>query len=938
MKLVDRLRNTSKRTWLVLASILLFSLIITWGNTHRSTHSTESLAALFVFEIRPLLETKCLACHGKNPDEIEGGLDLTSRQGMLRGGLSGKPAVSPGSVEESQLVMAIKRLDPETAMPPKSKERLTVEEISYFENWIRGGAPWPTEEENEQISKDPRWKGKGRISFSIEGALSQAWADRQYRLEALWAYQPLENIEIPAGHHPIDFLIDQQLEKASLSKAQRASPDQLVRRAFLDLTGLPPDYAQVKDFSQNPDSNKFSSLIESLLSRPNYGEQMAQLWLDVVRYADSDGFSNDYIRPNAWRYRDYVIRSFNTDKPYDQFVIEQIAGDELDPENPEMQIATGFLRMGPWEHTFMSVAKETRQLFLDDVVNSVGETFLSTPLMCAKCHDHKFDPISSLDYYRIQACFATTQFADRPTPFLSTENRQLMEHEKKRIQWWIDQTRYEQQLIEAKEESAVKSWLTQRGKPYLSKRDRRKLPEAEKPPRYLGLNNTDLGYRKVLQKRMQTLNSELRKFEPLAFSVYNGPDQVAWSGRIMEVQLNDTTPLAETHLLQGGSIFAPLQAVKPGILQSIPLLQKYESDLDSSSLDPVLPEGKEGRRLALARWIAHPDHPLTSRSIVNRIWQFHFGESLAPDPNNFGTANKPPVHSALIDYLATYLIDQDWSLKSLHRLIMTSEAYQRSTIPLNMEQQKLKDPENNLYAHFNPRRLHAEEIRDGMLLISGELNLEMGGIPARPEINQEVALQPRHIMGSIAQAYQPNRHRTERNRRTIYTLRIRSLENPFLSVFNQPRTEISCGIRSESTISPQALAMLNNAQIRNRALATAVKIYDEGQDPETQIREATRKIWLRDPNPEEMTQAKDYLKKMVGYHHDNEIPASNRPTKVKREMFEEMTGESFEFDERLDIYEDYESDVEYYQVPEPVRALADYCLLLFNSNEFMYVY
>lgn len=316
----------------------------------------------------------------------------------------------------------------------------------------------------------------------------------------------------------------------------------------------------------------------------------------------------------------------------------------------------------------------------------------------------------------------------------------------------------------------------------------------------------------------------------------------------------------------------------------------------------------------------------------------HFGQGLALDPNNFGTSNETPLHTALIDYLSAFLIENNWSLKALHRLIMSSGVYQRSTDPAKLEEQKLKDPSNKLFAHFNPRRLAAEELRDALLFISGEINLEMGGIPARPEINQEVALQPRHIMGSIAQAYQPDRQQQSRNRRTIYTERIRSLQNPFLSVFNQPPTELSCGRRSVSTISPQALALFNNDQIRNRALATAARICAKSQDPEVRIKMVFQDIFLRDADPDEIEKSENYVRKMIQFHQSHEVPEIERPVSVKRKMFEEMTGEAFEFEEKLDINEDYEADLQYYQVSEQIRALADLCLVMFNSNEFVYVY
>ena len=903
-----------------------------------SNSSDRELSAIFVYEIEPLLDSKCLSCHGKDPANIEGGLNLTNRQSMLKGGISGMAAIEPGSSAQSPLMAAIRRTDPDKAMPPKSSEKLSPEEIEYLAKWIDGGAPWPDEEAKKLILDDPKWKSKGKISLAMEGALTEGWSNRNYRLQDLWAYRPISKIQLPPGVQPIDYLVNDQMQQAGLTAAPPASKEVLIRRAYLDLTGLPPAYDLVLDFMNNDDPLAYEALIDRLLDDPGYGEQMARHWMDVVRYADSDGFSNDYVRPNTWRYRDYLIRSFNADKPYDQFVIEQIAGDEIDPGDPEMLIATGYLRMGPWEHTAMSVAKETRQIFLDDVVNSIGETFLSTPLMCAKCHDHKFDPIPSLDYYRIQAIFATTQFADRPAPFLPEENITLLEDEKNRIESWIRSTKEDQERILEKEETAVRNWYANRGEIYQTKKDRRNLPQDKQPPRYYGLTYADLGYRKVLQKRLQTLDAESRRFEPLAFSIYNGPDRILSSGRKFNLPEASGDSLPKTYLLQAGSVFSPSDEVSPGILQVIPALYKYEMGVDNTDLDIRIPVGKDKRRLTLARWLVHPDQAITARSIVNRIWQFHFGKGLADDPNNFGVSAKNPVNAVLLDWLAAYLIKNQWSLKKLHRMIMTSGVYQRSSTPADPVKQELLDPDNQFLSHFNPRRLDAEELRDAMLQMSGELNKMMGGIPVRPEMNLEVALQPRHIMGSIAQAYQPSRTPEERNRRTVYSERIRSLENPFLSVFNQPRTEISCGQRNVSTVTPQVFALFNNEQVRSRALALAMNVIQESDELRDQIAIAINSVWLRAPLEHEITQAFEYIKRMTAYHERTVIPPVERPLIVRRDMFEEMTGEPFSYYEKLDIHEVYEPDLHYSEVSPSERALADFCLILFNSNEFVYVY
>ncbi len=900
--------------------------------------SEEDLTVLFIYEIEPLLDAKCLSCHGRDPDEIEGDYDLSTRKGLLRGGQSGRTAVQPGAPEDSPLVHAIKRLDPDLSMPPKDSEKLTKEEIEAFEAWISGGAPWPTEEQRRAIGNNPRWKGRNKVVVSTTGAITDSWANRTYRLEELWAYRPVSKPDIPEDKHPIDYLIEKKLDETGLTGAAIADRKTLIRRLFLNLTGLPPAPEQVQHFSEIDSNFMIEELVDHLLDSHHYGEQMARMWLDVVRYADSDGFSNDYVRPNAWRYRDYVIRSFNADKPYDQFVQEQIAGDEINPDDPEMLIATGFLRMGPWEHTSMSVAKETRQLFLDDVVNSVGETFLSTPLMCAKCHDHKFDPIPSMDYYSIQAVFATTQFADRPASFLPEENLTLIPEEKARIEEWISNTRKERDQIRNKEEAGARQWFEREGRPYLSKRERRSLPDHLQPPRYYGLTFADLGYRKVLNKRLQVLQLLSQRFEPLAYSVYNGPDRTLMSGRAFRVGTEPFDSVPRTFLLNAGSVFSPGPEVQPGVLQAVASVGIMEEEKSIYDIPDKVPAGRLGRRQAFAQWLVHPRHPITARSIVNRIWQLHFGSGLAEDPNNFGVSAKSPSHPELLDLLSGYLVENDWSIKKLHRLILTSRTFQRASRPSSAVDIANLDPDNHLYSYFSPRRMEAEEIRDAILLISGELNPEMGGIPIRPEINEEVALQPRHIMGSISQAYQPSRTPEERNRRTIYTERIRSLPNPYLSVLNRPGTELSCGRRSLSTIAPQALAMMNSHQMRNRSLALAQMLCQKHDDYSDRITNAIGRVWLREPEPDELTWCSHYLSDMLLYHEQNDFPARDRPTSVTRKMFEEMTGEPFEYKEELDIYINYVPDLEYDQVTPEVRALADLCLILFNSNEFLYVY
>ncbi len=891
--------------------------------------------ALFVHEIKPLLDAKCMACHGEDPDEIEGELDMRTLAGLLEGGESGFPALVPGEPANSPMYFAVTRLDPDFAMPPKDNDRLNDDQVHAMFQWIQHGALWPDSAREEEILASGEWSYSDGLIVKTSEARTESWARRKYKPEDLWAFQPLTQPDPPVKNdtdHPIDAFIQQQLDAQHLNPAKRADKRTLIRRVSFDLLGLPPTPEDIEAFLNDDSENAWEKLIDKYLASPHYGEQWGRHWLDVTRYADTDGFSNDYSRPNAWRYRDYVIRSFNEDKPYDQFVREQLAGDELDPNNPEMLIATGFLRMGPWEHTAMSVEAETRQFYLDDITNSVGETFLSTPLRCARCHDHKFDPIPTKDYYQVQAVFATTQFAEREAPFLPVENKAYMEEEKAQIVQWIQRATFEQDSIQEKEEQAAKEWYRERGMKYLPKRKRMKLSEGQRPPRYHGLTFQDLGYRKVLNKRLQTLRRELGKYEPWAFSVYSGPYREVRSAQKMRVPDNLSGEAPATFILTGGSVYTPEEAVAPGIMSAIPALQE-----DSIRLNQEIPSGIQHRRLAFANWITKHDHPITTRSIVNRIWQYHFGKGIAENANNFGATGKKPTHPELLDWLANYFVEHDWSIKQMHRLIMTSEAYQRSSQHTNMDQIKETDPDNKYLAVFSPRRLEAEEIRDAILLVSEELNTEMGGIPVRPEINQEVALQPRHIMGSIARAYQPSPTPEQRNRRTIYTERIRSLPHPMLEVFNHPGPDLSCERRVASTVTPQVFTLFNGEDTRNRALTMAHKLM-ELDDWKERIQQAYQSAFGRPVTKEELSKSRKYIQKMIDYHQTHTPEKQTYPTEVRRKMFEEMTGEPFEYVEKLDVYQDYISDIKPWEVDVETRALGDLCHVLFNTNEFVYVY
>jgi mono/diheme cytochrome c family protein len=900
-----------------------------------AVRKTEVLAR----QVQAILKAKCLACHGDDAADLKGEFDLRSRTTMLRGGESGAAAVLPGKPDQSPLLSAIAGKDALLKMPPKENDALSSEQVELVRNWISAGAKWP----------DPALDGSARqwldaaqgIEVATSGGRSPEWTQRKYQPADLWGYRAIARPTVPvvgvdrrsnaaAAIHPIDAFIQARLAAGGFTPAPPAEKTILLRRVVFDLTGLPPTGEQTQAFLADDSPPAFAKLIDDLLASPAYGEQQARHWLDVVRYADTSGLSNDYERPNAWRYRDYVIRSFNADKPFDQFVTEQLAGDEIEDGNPENLIAVGYLRMGPWEHTGMTVAAITRQDFLDDVTHHVGVSLLSQGLRCARCHDHKFDPVPTLDYYRIQAVFAPTQFAEREVPFLPVENTRHMAAQREVSRQHLSLSQQVIGDLDAKSNAAFSKMMEEKGAEKLGD-----LPPEKRPRRGLfGLTNEELSLKKIYQKRIAYFDRELKRYEPLAMSVYSGPTNGYTSVKpinLMPENLAGEIPIV--HILPGGSLATPSEAVKPGVLSAMLGITLASPAVPPSELNDAM----SGRRLALARWITSRENSLTARAIVNRVWQQHFGRGLVATANNFGKMGAKPTNLELLDWLATWLVDHDWSLKELHRLVLTSATYQQSGQHPDLARLQEADAKNELLAYYPQRRLAAEELRDSLLAISGELNDEMGGPGGFPEINWEVALQPRHIMGSVAPAYQPSCTPDERNRRTIYAFRYRTLADPLLEVFNRPGSETSCEMRDETTVTPQVFALFNGQFAHDRALALAANLAKEHAEPKAQIAAAFERFYLRQPSDEETQLALAHLQKMTAHHRQHPAKKTSLPQTVKRTMVEEMTGLDVSWDEALDLGEGYVRDLQPSDVSPSVQALADLCLVLINSNEFLYL-
>jgi mono/diheme cytochrome c family protein len=870
----------------------------------------------FATRVFPLLKSRCFACHGEDAAKLQGGLNLTSREGLLKGGKSDTPAIVPGKAMQSPVLRAVSRTDADfRAMPPKENDKLSDADIKAIRDWIDGGAPWPSAARVAEIVKAVNAAG---VRVKTSGGLSPEWTNRTYKPEQLWAYQPLRRPPVPTAvgtTNPIDAFIGAKLEALGLNPAPPADRRTLIRRVTFDLTGLPPSPQEIDAFlaDQDADEEALTKVIDRLLASPHYGEQMARHWLDVVRYADSSGLANDYERGNAWRYRDYVARSFSTDRPYDQFVREQLAGDEIDPSDPQMLVAVGLLRMGAWELTGMEVPKVARQRFLDDVTDTIGQVFLGHMLQCARCHDHKFDPVPTRDFYRIQATFATTQIAERPAAFLSVENTTGFEEKK-----YLDARRAafeaEVKRIQASESAARTKWET-------ANPDKK----GQKPPRHEFLSPTDLGLERIARKGLERLKWEYDRYEPVALSVYSGrtPNIKAVYAPFRVPKNLDAGELEETHILTAGNAFHPKEKVTPGVL--------------SAAGDAPIPDRLSGRRVALAAWIAEPNNPLTARVMANRVWQWTLGTPLAGNPNNFGATGKQPSHPELLDWLAVELIQGQWSVKHLQRQILMSAAYRRSSRHPDPKAVALKDPTGTLYAVFTPRRLAAEELRDAMLAISGELNPAIGGIPVRPEINSDVAFQPRQVMGTFAPAWEPSPRPEQRHRRTLYALKLRGVRDPLLEVLNAPSADLSCECREVSTIAPQALALLNGEQSRGRAMAFAARLLRESKTRDETIVRGFQLALGRLPTEAEKTACLAHWTRMTDRHRGLTLAKPARPSAITRDAVEENTGEKFSFTETLPSAADFVPDLHPADVRPEVRGLMEVCLVLFNTNEFAYL-
>jgi hypothetical protein len=646
-------------------------------------------------------------------------------------------------------------------------------------------------------------------------------------------------VKRPAGEN-IDSFIQAKLQAKGLKASAEADRRTLIRRATFDLHGLPPTQAEVDAFVRDTRPDAYARLIDRLLESPRYGEKWGKHWLDLARYGDTSGFEQDPYLLYSWRYRDYVIQSFNQDKPYDRFIREQIAGDELFPEDVEAQQGTGFYTVGTNRDMLYKVEDINREEQLTDFTDTTGSVFLGLTIGCARCHDHKFDPLPQRDYYRMQAIFA---------PFVKT--RVFLHYNNARGYDLNENTRtfrlYElgAQLSAMLDphrsrlrEARLAKMPKEVGEAYHTPDDR-KTPE-QKAIVDANTKQFEPTDDEVFAQLTPAENERLRKIERRLVTMYKNYAPGPFSPAITDI--GREAPRTFLPAKSGREA----EEVRPGLLTVL-----GGGDIP----EPPLQSATTMRRKALAEWIASPENPLTARVMVNRIWQYHFGRGLNPTPSDFGTRSGLPSHPELLDWLASEFVAKNWSIKAMHRLIMNSAVYKQSSRPAAGSASEV-DPDNALLSHFTRRRLDSEEIRDAVLASAGTLNLKMGGRPVVPPLATEELY---GMSQPINNAWIVTEDRSEHTRRSIYLISRRNFRVPLLEVFDRPEGVLSCSRRESSTTAPQSLSLLNGQFTLQQADALAAKL-EAAADPVTA---AWAAVFGRTPTEMESTRSKQFLEKQT---------------------------------------------------------------------------
>jgi hypothetical protein len=775
------------------------SLLACFGAA-RAAEPPREQVEFFEKKVRPLLVENCFQCHSR-AGKTRGGLRLDTLASALKGGDSG-PALTPGKPNESLLVKAVEYTEKKPRMPPKGK--LADEQTGVLRQWVAMGAPWP---------------GGAETAARPRGVIRDE--DR-----AWWAFQPLRTQPIPNvrdtlwSKNPIDRFLRARLDAEGLKPSPPAAKAVLIRRLTFDLTGLPPTPEEIDAFVKDEAPDAYEQLVDRLLASPRYGERWGRRWLDLARYAESDGFRIDDYRPTAWRYRDYVVKAFNEDRPYDRFLKEQLAGDELYPDDPDALAATGFLRHTIYEYNQRDARAQWADM-LNELTDVTSDVFLGLGLGCARCHDHKFDPLLQKDYYRLQAFFAAMQPHD-DLPLATPA--QVAEHRRK-LEAWEKKTEPIRAKIAAIEGPArVKAEKGAIDKFPDDIQAMMRKPEAKRSP--LEAQLAALAYRQVQyefdrldkafkdeqKKKLTELRKELdaagEKPEPLPLAL----------------TLRDVGPEAPPTLLpKKGSP----EELAPG----------FPSVFDEGPAKVTPPKGlaSTGRRSALALWLARPDHPLTARVAVNRIWQHHFGRGLVGTSSDFGRLGEKPTHPELLDWLALRFVEDGWSFKKMHRLMVNSAAYRQSATAPAPAVALRKDPENLLLWRRQTLRLDAEQVRDSLLAATGRLDLTPGGAAVEPT-------QPR---------------------RTIYTKVRRNTREPLLDAFDAPEGFHSTAQRNVTTTPTQALLLINSPFMMQQSRAFAERLSKERTNDGERIELAFRLAFGRSATAAERKNCQAFLDKQA---------------------------------------------------------------------------
>ena len=880
-----------------LAAIVLLPIGVSFG-------APDSPDPVFSKDVLPILERKCFQCHGDGQKVSD--LDLSSRTGMLEGGVHG-PALVPGDAQQSPLYLRVSGMEA-PVMPMGGS--LSDEEIWVLRDWIDQGAKWDGPETEPDSPATPAATTPRASVPEIE--ITEE--DRRW-----WAFQqparhPVPQVGDPRWKaHPIDAFIKDRLESEGLSPAATADKRTLIRRAYLDLIGIIPLPEEVDAFVRDGSLDSFEKVIDRLLASPHYGERWGRHWLDVARYADSHGYEHDFDYPNAWRYRDYVIRAFNEDKPYDQFVREQLAGDELDEVTFDSLIATGFHRVGPRVGFREKDNPQYRYEYLDDMIGTTGRAFMALTVNCARCHDHKFDPIPQVDYYRMMAVFFP--FVKYDYPLVPRGEESAYQTRKAALEAEIEPLKVRLAEIEDPyREAAFEKMMAELPEDI---QEALRTPESERTPgqKLLAeqvltfrvndvsglLNDTDRAAVREIKDHIEKLQENLRDAVPMAMGIRDGDYRFAPDGRgdkplpgkgNREVYDVEGTFLPEpgkpynppkTYFLPTGDYHTKGPEVQPGFLQVVTAGDPPTARPSSSG------HISTGRCRALADWIASPDHPLTSRVMINRIWQHHFGKGIVATAANFGRTGQRPTHPKLLDWLATEFVRQGWSIKQMQRLIMTSQTY-RMASDYHRETNAEADPDNSLLWRFPQRRLEGEAIRDNVLAAGGNLNLARGGKPFFPPVPESVwrsSGKGKWVLTEQGPAVW---------RRSIYSYWKRGLRYPMFDVFDQPDPNVTCERRNTTTVPTQALTLLNNEFVLLQAGYFAKRVEREaGHDPPLAITEAYRIALSRQPTPKELAANVSFLARQKTYHQSRG---------------DESPG---------------------------LAALTDLCDVIFNLNEFVYM-